>query len=40
MKECGNCKHCDTNKVCTLFDELCLMAGYCYMWNGNDDNGN
>ena len=37
MKECCNCKHCDSNKVCTLLDELCLIAGYCGMWNGEEE---
>ena len=40
MKECCNCKHCDNHNVCTLFDELCLITGHCYMWNGTDDNSN
>lgn len=32
-KECFNCKHCYNKKECTLFDELILIAGHCYMWN-------
>ena len=37
IKECSNCKHCYNKSVCTLFDELCLMAGHCYMWNGENE---
>lgn len=32
-QSCMNCKHCYNKEECTLFDELILMAGHCYMWD-------
>lgn len=31
-KNCLTCKHCYKKKYCTLFDELILIIGACYMW--------